>query len=107
MAPPADPLGELAAILEKRATWEVRAEGIGSEWLGRIPQGMSLVHWNAETTSALESAGLEVLAGREDLIDRRGRAPLQRLTLEIGVMGEFLATVVVETTRQSSLPTAF
>ena len=106
VAAPADPLGTLAQVLEGRAEWDRPRAGAGDRWSGRI-EGMSLVRWNGETTAALERAGLEVLAGREELVERRGRWPLQRLTLDIGAGGRKCAVVVVETSRDPSLPAGF
>jgi hypothetical protein len=105
--PPPDPLGCLAGILADRAQWS-RGDGPPrTEWRGTIPAETGLVRWNAGLTTALQAAGLEVLSGREELTERKGRWPQQRLTLEVGAAGEHLATVVVETTRNPALPAAF
>jgi len=105
--PPADPLAALSEVLAGRAEWDRRGTQGGARWEGRIDGGTSLVRWNAETTAAVEEAGLEVLSGREELVERKGRWPLQRLTLEIGAAGRRCALVVVETARDPSLPAAF
>ncbi|MCK4413627.1 MAG: hypothetical protein KAY32_08790 [Candidatus Eisenbacteria sp.] len=100
-------LAGLAALLDSQAEWEQIGDVSCPEWHGRIVDETSLVRWNAGATAALGAAGFEILAGKEDLIHRRNRWPLQRLTLEVGVAGEQIATVIVETGRSPSLPPPF
>jgi hypothetical protein len=66
-----------------------------------------MIHWNARASAAIEQAGLQVLDATEELIDRRGRPPLQRLQMRIADGGDPVAIVVVETSRSPALPPAF
>jgi hypothetical protein len=100
-------LDGLAALLDAQARWDQIGTSGAPEWRGRISDQTSLVRWNAGVSAALGAAGFEVLSGREELIPRRNRWPLQRLSLEVGVAGEPLAMVVVETVRPPSLPPPF
>ncbi|MBP6875036.1 MAG: hypothetical protein KBD56_03100 [Candidatus Eisenbacteria bacterium] len=108
LPPPASERPDLLArILAGRAEWRQTGTPGNMEWLGTLPDGSGLVKWNSDLTAAVQEAGLEVLTGREEVLERKGRWPLQRLTVEVGAAGEYLATVVVETARPPSLPAAF
>lgn len=98
---------QLATLLHPLADWDATEVSCPLEWKGRIPSSESLVQWNAWASSAMQSLGLEVFAGTEEIIERRGRWPLQRLTLIGGISGETLATIVIETPRRQELPPAF
>jgi hypothetical protein len=97
----------LAALLIPQAEWERQDRDLPMRWIGRLPATRSLIQWNADVTSGIRSLDLEVLEGREEVIPRPGRWPLQRLTLVVGGNGEVLGEVVIETTRSPSLPLVF
>ncbi len=100
-------LARLSEVMHGEAEWTREGTGSPPQWQGRLRGEESLVRWNARITGAVEAAGLQVLQGTEELSDRRGRWPVQRLTLRIGTDGNALATVVVETARSPALPPAF
>lgn len=97
----------LTAVLEPQAEWRTRGPAIPLNWCGEIGSDESLVQWNARVTALCERLGLEVIAGTEEIIERRGRWPLQRLTLVAALGGETLATLVVEDTRPPTVPPTF
>jgi hypothetical protein len=101
------PLERLAQVLTPAAEWELERVGNPPRWEGRLPGGESMVHWNARITAEIEAAGLQVLDATEELVDRRGRSPLQRLRLDVGLAGERLAVIVVETGRSAALAPSF
>lgn len=100
-------LDRLAAVLAPAARWRVARSGVPALWEGRIEEGETLVHWNARVTAGIERAGLEVLEASEELLQQRGRIPLQRLTMRVGSEGRALAEVRVEALRAAELPPAF
>ena len=97
----------LARVLAGRADWEIEHAGTPPRWEGRIADSESMIHWNARVSAEIEQAGLQILDATEELIDRRGRPPLQRLRMRIAEGGDPVAVVVVETSRSSALPPAF
>jgi hypothetical protein len=97
----------LATILLPQAEWLRRESALPMEWEGRLPSSESLVQWNARVSAGIEGLGLEVFDGREEVIARAGKWPLQRLTLTVGGAGELLATIVIETSRSPALPPTF
>jgi len=99
--------GALTRLLAAQARWDEAGSGRPLTWQGELAGRESLVRWNSRVSGEIEALGLEVLSGTEQLIERRGRFPLQRLRLTVGVGEETLATVVVETTRSPSLPPVF
>ncbi len=100
-------LTALEAVLLPQAEWHHRELDPPLEWLGRLPSSQSLVQWNARVSAGIRALGMEVLEGQEDIIERPGSWPLQRLTLVVGEAGEMLATIVVETTRSPETPMPF
>lgn len=97
----------LSALLLPQADWRRRELSIPMEWIGQVSSSESLVQWNAQVSAGIRGLGLEVLEGREEVVTRPGKWPLQRLTLVVGAAGEALATIIVETTRSPTLPAAF
>ena len=97
----------LARVLAGAADWELERTGAPPRWEGRISDSESMIHWNARVSGAIEQAGLQILDATEELIDRRGRPPLQRLRMRIAEGGDPVAVVVVETSRAPALPPAF
>jgi hypothetical protein len=101
-------LKALKIFLDGQADWQGGEPGIGSGWEGRLPNSESLVQWNARITDGIEAIGLQVLSGQEEIVHRKNRQPLQRLTMTIGEeTGEFLTTVMVEIVRSDNLPSVF
>jgi len=100
-------LDRLTELLAPAAHWHLARAGVPPRWEGRIEGGETLIHWNARMSAAIEALGLEVLDAREELLERRGRQPMQRLTLRLGLAGETTAVVLVETARSAALPPAF
>jgi hypothetical protein len=101
------PLERLAQVLGPAAEWQLERVGNPPRWEGRLPGGESMVHWNARVSAEIEAAGLQVLDATEELENRRGRAPLQRLRIKVGLAGEPLAIIVVETGRSAALAPPF
>jgi hypothetical protein len=97
----------LATVLLPQAEWIRRELALPMEWEGCLPSAESLVQWNARVSAGIEGLGLQVLDGREEVISRAGKWPLQRLTLIVGGAGEILATIVIETSRSPDLPPPF
>jgi hypothetical protein len=97
----------LSRVLAGKADWEIERAGSPPRWEGRLSDSESMIHWNARASAAIEQAGLQVLDATEELIDRRGRPPLQRLQMRIADGGDPVAIVVVETSRSPALPPAF
>ncbi|MCK4305498.1 MAG: hypothetical protein KAY24_14775 [Candidatus Eisenbacteria sp.] len=97
----------LAAILLPQAEWHSRDTTLPMEWVGRLRSSESLIQWNARVSAGIQSLGMDVLEGREEILERVGQWPLQRLTLVVGSGGETLATVIVETSRSPNLPPPF
>ncbi len=100
-------IGLLTHLIDDQASWTYRDLTEPLEWRGTLPDSISLVQWNARVSGSIEELGFEVLAGREEVIPRPGRWPLQRLTLDIGDEGLPLARVTVELPRSPRLPQAF
>ncbi len=97
----------LRTMLDSQARWSHLSEAEPLEWEGTLPDSVSLVQWNARVTQSVRDLGFEVLAGREEVIPRAGRWPLQRLTLEIGDAGLLMGRVSVEMPRSPHLPQPF
>ena len=101
------PLDRLAQVLGPAAEWQLERAGNPPRGEGRLPSGESMVHWNARVSAEIEAAGLQILDAAEELENRRGRPPLQRLRLKVGLAGEPLAIIVVETGRSAALAPPF
>ncbi|MBD3237360.1 MAG: hypothetical protein GF330_11690 [Candidatus Eisenbacteria bacterium] len=97
----------LAAVLEPQADWERHDASPPLQWRGRVAAEESLVQWNARVSALCERLGLQIVSGTEEIIERRGRWPLQRVTLVAALAGETLATLVVEAPRPPTVPPAF
>lgn len=101
-------IGLLTTMIDDQARWTYRdLADPPLEWKGTLPDSVSLVQWNARVSKNIQELGFEILAGREEVIPRAGRWPLQRLTLEIGSGGHPIGRVTVELPRSPRLPQAF
>jgi len=97
----------LERLLTPAARWSQRDLERPMVWTGTLEPAESVVQWNARISAGVESLGLEILEGREEILTRPRGRPLTRLTLVVGDAGEVLATLVVEAVRSPSLPPAF
>ena len=97
----------LAALLEPAARWRRRDMGPPMQWTGAIDASESLMQWNARVTAGVEGMGLEVIEGREEILELVKGGTRARLTLVIGSTEEVLATLAVEAVRPRSTPPAF
>ncbi len=100
-------LGLLYEHLSKLTDWERNPPGLPIEWHGRPKPEVGLVSWNARATALAESLGFVVLEGTEEILERRGKWPLQRLTLILGLGDAEIGSIVVEAPRPPTLPIAF
>lgn len=100
-------MSALVGFLRPQANWRDSAIACPLHWTGEIPAASSLIQWNARVSRALADLGLEIVSGTEEVIERRSRRPMQRLTLVAGRAGETLATIVVECQRPPQLSPVF
>jgi hypothetical protein len=100
-------ISALVDFLSDKAKWRSRNAACPLDWKGELPGAASLIQWNATVTKAMESFGLEVLRGTEEIVDGRGRRPVHRLTLVAGRAGETLATITVEAPRPTQVSPVF
>lgn len=99
--------GDLAALLEPVARWRRRDPGPPMSWTGAIDTSESLLQWNARVAAGIEALGLQVLEGREEIVDLARGGGRAQLTLVIGTAEEVVATLVVEAVRPRTTPPAF
>ncbi len=97
----------LTALLEPAARWRRRDMGPPLSWTGAIDGSESLLQWNARITAGVEKLGLQVLEGREEIVNPARGAARARLTLVIGTAEEVLANLVIEADRSRATPPAF
>ncbi len=101
-------LEALSIFLRGQADWIESNPALVKGWSGDLVETESLVQWNAAIVDGVESIGLCVLSGHEEIIPRRNRLPIQQLTLVIGdEVGDYVTTVCVRKPRRGNLLVAF